>query len=289
MTTQPPTIGLFAVNMYASASPGGPARVAALAEKLGYDSVWAGEHVVLPSPRVEPSPMDPEDPSLDPIIALTQAATVTEKVRLGTGIIILPQRNPVVLAKQLASLDVLSRGRLIFGMGVGYLEPELRAIGVPVGERIDMSMEYLGAMRSLWYDERPSYNGTFVDFADIDAHPRPVQRPIPVIMGGQTAGAHRRSVADADGWYGFNLGRSGTERQLASIATKMKKAGRERPLEISITPPMPLTPELVLDYAELGVHRLIVMPPGHLPPDEVDVFIEANAPDRIGATPAPWF
>jgi probable F420-dependent oxidoreductase len=287
-TAKLPTIGLFAVNMYASASPGGPARVAALAEKLGYDSVWAGEHVVLPSPRVAPSPMDPEDPSLDPLIALTQAATATKNVRVGTGIIILPQRNPVVLAKQLASLDVLSSGRLIFGMGVGYLEPELRAIGVPVEDRIEMSMEYLGAMRSLWYDESPAYHGKFVDFANVDAHPRPVQQPIPVIMGGQTPGAHRRAVAEADGWYGFNLGRGATERQLASIAAKMTAAGRTRALEISITPPMPLTPQLVRDYADLGVHRLIVMPPGHLSPAEVDAFIEANAPVSLGATPAPW-
>jgi len=269
--------------MYASASNGGPARVAALAEKLGYDSVWAGEHVVLPSPRTEQSPMEATDPSLDPIIALTQAATVTSFIRLGTGIVILPQRNPVVLAKQLASLDVLSGGRLIFGMGVGYLEPELRAIGVPVDDRIEMSMEYLGAMRSLWYDPVPAYSGRFVEFENIDAHPRPVQQPIPLVMGGQTAGAHRRTVAEADGWYGFNLGRTRTEQQLASIAAKMKAAGRERPLEISITPPMPLTPELVQDYAGLGVHRLIVMPPGHLSPDEVDAFIEANGPEKLGA------
>lgn len=272
--------------MYASASPGGPARVAALAEKLGYDSVWAGEHVVLPSPRTEGSPMEATDPSLDPLIALAQCATVTESIRLGTGIIILPQRNPVVLAKQIASLDVLSNGRFVFGMGVGYLEPELRAIGVPVDERIDMSMEYLGAMRSLWYDERPAYSGRFVQFENIDAHPRPTQRPIPVVMGGQTAAAHRRAVDGCEGWYGFNLGRNGTERQLASINAKMQKAGRETRLEISITPPMPLTPELVQDYAALGVHRLIVMPPGHLSPDEVDAFIEANAPERLGARPA---
>jgi probable F420-dependent oxidoreductase len=287
MAAQPPTIGLFAVNMYASASPGGPARVAALAEKLGYDSVWAGEHVVLPSPRVAPSPMDPSDPSLDPVIALTQAATVTRNIRLGTGIIILPQRNPVVLAKQLASLDVLSSGRLIFGMGVGYLEPELRAIGAPVDtqERIEMSMEYLGAMRSLWYDEKPRYEGKFVQFENVDAHPRPLQHPIPVIIGGQTPAAHRRAVSEADGWYGFNLGRNATAQQLASIAAKVKAAKRERPLDISITPPMPLTPQLVQDYAALGVHRLIVMPPGHLSADEVNAFIESNAPINIGAAP----
>lgn len=287
MGKQAPVIGLFAVNMYASAAAGGPARVSALSERLGYESVWAGEHVVLPSPRTEQSPMDAHDPALDPLIALTQAATATKHVRLGTGIIILPQRNPLVLAKQLVSLDVLSEGRLIFGMGVGYLEPELRAIGVPVEERIDVSMEYLAAMRSLWYDESPRYEGKYVRFADIDAHPRPVQRPIPVVMGGHSAAAHRRAVAGADGWYGFNMTPEAAGQQIASIRVKEKAAGRGTPLEISITPGRRLTPEVVREYAELGVDRLIVMPPGHLSTDEVDGFIEANAPANVGATPRP--
>lgn len=273
--------------MYASASPGGPARVAALAERLGYDSVWAGEHVVLPSPRTPDSPMEATDPALDPLIALTQAATVTSSIRLGTGIIILPQRNPLVLAKQLASLDVLSSGRLIFGMGVGYLEPELRAIGVDVARRIDASMEYLAAMRSLWYDAAPRFNGTHVSFENLDAHPRPAGT-IPVVMGGHSPAAHRRAVADADGWYGFNMRPEAAAEQIASLNAKMKAAGRERPLEISITPGRRLSPDVVREYAELGVHRLIVMPPGHLSADEVDQFIEENAPEKIGATPAHW-
>jgi alkanesulfonate monooxygenase SsuD/methylene tetrahydromethanopterin reductase-like flavin-dependent oxidoreductase (luciferase family) len=134
--------------MHACAGPDA-AGIAALAERLGYDSVWAGEHIVLPSPRTAASPMDPDEPMLDPIVSLTFAAAATKHLRLGTGIIILPQRNPVVLAKQLASLDAVSAGRLDFGIGVGYLEPELKAIGVPVDERIEMAEEYLAAMQSL--------------------------------------------------------------------------------------------------------------------------------------------
>src|SRR5437763_4970087 len=110
--------GLFAVNMYACSYPETAIQVAQLAEEAGYESLWAGEHVVLPDPQVPPSPMAPQDPILDPVTALTYAAACTTSVRLGTGIIILPQRNPVVLAKQLASLDVLSGGRLEFGVGV---------------------------------------------------------------------------------------------------------------------------------------------------------------------------
>src|ERR687891_1428318 len=128
-----PTIGLFAINSHACAEPDNAARIATLAERLGYDSLWAGEHVVVPSPRVAPSPMEPDEPILDPFVPLAHLAALTDRVRLGVGVVILPQRNPLVLAKQVASLDVLSGGRLVLGMGVGYLEPEMRAVGVPMG------------------------------------------------------------------------------------------------------------------------------------------------------------
>src|SRR5947207_11674845 len=120
---------LFGINMGVCSNPDTAARVAQAAEAAGFDSVWAGEHVVLPDPQVPPSPMAPQDPALDPLLALGWAASVTTTVRLATGIVILPQRNPVVLAKQAATLDVLSGGRLTLGVGVGYLEPEFRAIG----------------------------------------------------------------------------------------------------------------------------------------------------------------
>ena len=141
---------------------------------------------MLPDPQVPPSPMAPQDPALDPLFALTWAAAATTTIRLATGIVILPQRNPVVLAKQIASVDVLSGGRFTFGVGVGYLEPEFRAIGANYEERGAVTDEYLDAMTSLWYDEHPEYHGRFVDFAGIDAHPRPVQRPIPIVVGGHT-------------------------------------------------------------------------------------------------------
>jgi probable F420-dependent oxidoreductase len=185
-------LGLFSMNMGARSQPDGLAAAAQAAEAAGFDSVWAGEHVVLPDPQVPPSPMAPQDPALDPLLALTWAAAATATVRLATGIIILPQRNPVVLAKQLATLDVLSRGRLLFGIGVGYLEPEFRAIGANFEDRGAVTDEFLEAMSHLWYDERPAYEGRFVSFSGVDAHPRPVQRAIPVIVGGHTPSAYRR-------------------------------------------------------------------------------------------------
>ena len=157
--TDPMKIGLFDLNSGACSAPETAARIARLAEDAGFDSLWAGEHVVLPDPRVPPSPMEPMDDILDPIIALTFLAAQTRRVRLGTGIIILPQRNPLVLAKEIASLDVLSGGRFIFGVGVGYLEPEFRALGIPFADRGPRTDDYLAAMRAIWSEPAPLTRG----------------------------------------------------------------------------------------------------------------------------------
>jgi probable F420-dependent oxidoreductase len=281
-----PTIGLFAINSHACAAPDAAARVAALAERLGYDSLWAGEHVVAPSPRVEPSPMEPDEPFLDPLVALAHLAAHTERIRLGTGVIILPQRNPLVLAKQVASLDVLSGGRLILGLGVGYLEPEMRAVGVPMEGRGSRADEYLAAMRALWDQETPSHRGRHVRFEGVDAHPRPVQRPLPVVVGGHSRAAHRRAVRDADGWYGFMLGLRAMASQRELMRAAIADAGRERPLHVSVTPARRLDEENVRAYAELGVQRLIVAPPVGLSLEQLVEFVEANAPARVGGTTA---
>lgn len=281
-----PTIGLFAINSHACAEPEAAARIAALAERLGYDSLWAGEHVVVPSPRAAPSPMEPEEPILDPLLALAHLAARTERIKLGTGVIILPQRNPLVLAKQVASLDVLGRGRLILGIGVAYLEPEMRAIGVPMEGRGARADEYLAAMRSLWEDEAPSFSGRYVNFEGVDAHPRPVQRPLPVVVGGHTRAAHRRAARSADGWYGFMLGLRAVAEQRGLMRAAIEETGRERPLHVSVTPARRLDEENVRAYAELGVDRLIVAPPVGLDLEELVEFVEANAPARVGgATP----
>ena len=279
-----PTIGLFGINSHVCADAEAAARIAALAEQLGYDSLWAGEHVVVPSPRVEPSPMDPDEPILDPLVALAHLAGRTQRIRLGTGVIILPQRNPLVLAKQVASLDVLAGGRLLLGLGVGYLEPEMTAVGAPMAGRGARSDEYLAAMRSLWQDEAPAYHGRHVDFDGVDAHPRPLQRPIPVVIGGHSAAAHRRAAREADGWYGFMLGLRAMAAQRDSVREAVERAGRERPLHISVTPARPLDADVVRSYAELGVDRLIVAPPPRLPLDELVGFVESNAPSRLGAS-----
>jgi probable F420-dependent oxidoreductase len=281
-----PTIGLFAINSHACAEPQAAARIATLAESLGYDSLWAGEHVVVPSPRVDPSPMEPDEPILDPLVALAHVAAHTERIKLGTGVIILPQRNPLVLAKQVASLDVLSVGRLILGIGVAYLEPEMRAIGVPMEGRGARADEYLAAMRALWEQDAPSFSGHHVDFDGVDAHPRPVQRPLPVVVGGHTRAAHRRAARSADGWYGFMVGLRAMAEQRELMRAAIEETGRERPLHVSVTPARRLDKDNVRTYAELGVDRLIVAPPVGLSLEELVEVVEANAPERVGGTPA---
>ncbi|HWM18498.1 MAG TPA: TIGR03619 family F420-dependent LLM class oxidoreductase [Ilumatobacteraceae bacterium] len=271
-------LGLFSINMGLCSEPAALVVAAGAAEAAGFDSVWAGEHVVLPDPQVPPSPMGPQDRALDPLLALTWAAAATSTVRLATGIVILPQRNPVVLAKQIASVDVLSGGRFTFGVGVGYLEPEFRAIGANYEERGAVTDEYLDAMDTLLYDEHPEYHGRFVDFAGIDAHPRPVQRPIPLVVGGHTGPAYRRAITRAHGWYGFGL----TPEVAADYLTALRATAErvERPaelgeLEITVTPRGRLTREIALAFADLGVDRLVVMP--HPAADDVLPIIAAAA------------
>jgi probable F420-dependent oxidoreductase len=282
----PPTVGLFSTNSHACSEPAAAAEVARLAERLGYDSLWAGEHVVVPSPRVDPSPMEPDEPILDPLVALAHLAAHTDRIKLGTGVIILPQRNPVVLAKQVASLDVLSGGRLILGIGVAYLEPEMAAIGVPMEGRGTRADEYLAAMRSLWEDEAPAYDGKYVSFDGVDAHPRPAQTPLPVVVGGRSERAFLRAARHGDGWYGFMIGLRAMAEYQEALRAAAERAGRTEPLHVSVTPARPLDEEVVAAYAERGVHRLIVMPPIDLDLDGMIEFVEANAPERIGASPA---
>lgn len=255
-------LGLFSINMD-SAEPDNLVATSQAAEAAGFESVWAGEHVVLPDPQVPPSPMGPQDPVLDSVLALTWVAAHTDSMRLATGIVILPQRNPVVLAKEVASLDVLSKGRVVFGIGAGYLEPEFRAIGANFTERGAMTDEFLDALEHLWYDDHPEYHGRFVDFAAVDAYPRPVQRPIPLLVGGHSPPAYRRAVARAHGWYGFAQTPESTAMCLAGLREARSSVERRQglgELEITVTPRGQLTPDRAAAFADLGVDRLVVYP-----------------------------
>ncbi|MGV9374347.1 TIGR03619 family F420-dependent LLM class oxidoreductase [Nonomuraea sp. NPDC003707] len=272
------TLGFHLPNGYAGADRRGAARIAALAEELGYDSLWTADHVVLPSPRVDPSPLEPGAPLLDAVVSLAFLAAHTERILLATGCVVLPQRDPLVLAKQLASVDVLSGGRLVFGAVAGYLEPELRALGVPLEGRGERTAEYLRAMRALWEQEEPAFHGRYVSFEGVDAHPRPLGR-VPVVMGGHTRAAHRRAAELADGWYGWMLGLRAAAAQIESVRAEAAAAGTT--LHISVTPARPLDPGTVRAYADAGVDRLILAHRPGLSLAEVEDFLRRNAPGRL--------
>jgi probable F420-dependent oxidoreductase len=256
--------GFFGINTGPCAAPETAAKVARAAEAAGFESVWTGEHVVLPDPQAPPSPAPPRHPMLDPAVALAFLAAHTQRIRLATGIVILPQRNPVVLAKELASVDVLSRGRLIFGLGAGYLKPEFDALGARFDDRGARTDEYIDVLRVLWSEEQPSFAGRTVRFAGVDAHPRPVQKPHPpIVVGGTSPPALRRAAGKGNGWYGFLRDLDAAQADLAGLAAARREAGRPAALgalEISVTPPPRLDLEGARRYQDLGVDRLVLLP-----------------------------
>jgi probable F420-dependent oxidoreductase len=258
--------GLFGINNGPCAFPKCAAAVARAAEEAGFESVWTGEHVILPDPQAPPSPVPANYPMLDPAIALAFVAAHTTKIRLGTGIIILPQRNPVVLAKELASTDVLSNGRLIFGIGVGYLKPEFDAIGAPFDHKGARSEEWLAAMIALWSMPKPEFSGRWVKFKGVNAMPRPVQQPHPeIVFGGHTMEAYSRAARLAKGWYGFAQDLDGTAKCVEGLKAACKAAGRRfEDVEVSITPNarVKVDRDTAKRYADLGVSRLILLQRG---------------------------
>ena len=258
--------GLFGINLGVCAQADALSRVAAAAENAGFESLWTGEHVVLPDPQAPPSPVPPQFPFLDPAVALAFAGAHTKKILLATGVIVLPQRNPLVLAKELASVDVLSGGRLVFGVGTGYLEPEFRALGVSFEHKGARTNEFIEAIVALWTQKSPHYEGRFVKFSGIDAMPRPLARPHPpIVIGGTTAPSLRRAVRMASGWYGFNLDPEQTAKcmkDLRAAAGDVERPASLGRLEITITPPpmAPVDRQLARRYQEIGVDRLVPYP-----------------------------
>jgi probable F420-dependent oxidoreductase len=254
-------IALFGINTGPCANPATAASVARAAETAGFESLWTGEHIVLPEPQVPPSPVPADTPFIDSAVALAFVAAHTSKIRLGTGIIILPQRNPVVLAKELASVDVLSNGRLIFGIGIGYLQPEFAAIGAPFDHKGPRSEEFLASMIALWSMDRPQYEGRFISFKGINAMPRPVQKPHPeIVFGGHTKDAYSRAARLAKGWFGFALDPDGTAKCIEGLKRACSAAGRRfEDLEVSVTPRGRVDLETARQYGELGVSRLILL------------------------------
>jgi probable F420-dependent oxidoreductase len=280
-------LGLFLINIDVCATdPEAAARIAVAAEAAGWESVWTGEHYVLPDPPVPASPLPGDTPMLDPFVTLAFLAARTSTLRLGTGVTVVPFHHPLVLAKQVASIDRVSGGRFLFGVGVGYLEPEFRALGVPLAERATRMDDHLDAMRAVWAGGPAAYSGRHVAFSGVRAEPRP-SRPLgpPLHVGGYVASSYRRAVTQGQGWYGFALDPAGTEQAVADLRRALDTYERPAelgPIEISVTPP----PTVTLDdatlaaYAALGVTRLIALPP---PAGRDDADAQVRFVEQVGA------
>ena len=244
----------------------GPAAVelAQAAEAAGFDSMWTVEHVVVPHGYQSRYPYSPtgrmgaglEDyPIPDPLIWLSYIASATRTIKLGTAILILPQRNPVVTAKAVATLDHLAGGgRVLLGIGVGWLAEEFSALGLPFEDRGPRTDEYVAAMRVLWSQECASFKGRFISFDQVFCRPRPPERHIPIVVGGDTVAAARRAGRLGDGYF---PARGAPAELFAEMRRAAEAAGRD-PADIELTVSAPAEPAEIEALAKMGVTRVAV-------------------------------
>ncbi|MGH2727564.1 MAG: LLM class F420-dependent oxidoreductase [Actinomycetota bacterium] len=238
--------------------------LARLAEEAGFESLWTVEHVVVPANYQSQYPYSAdgrmpgkEEVSIgDPLIWLAYAAAVTERINLATGILILPQRNPVLLAKECATLDTLSGGRLLLGIGVGWLQEEFNALGVPFEERGARNDEYVDALRNLWREAEPTFGGRFASFEKAKSYPKPTRGTIPIIVGGHTDAAARRAGRIGDGFFPWGLGAEHLTRLVGLMREAAQEAGRE-PDAIEVTAGA-MDVDTIRAYADAGVSRVVV-------------------------------
>lgn len=232
------------------------------AEQRGVNRIWVGEHVVLfddyasdyPYSADGRLPAGGEMGLLDPLVTLSYLAASTSTVRLGTAMCLLPQRNPLYTAKEVATLDWLSGGRVDLGVGVGWLREEFEALGVPWGRRGQRADEYIGVLRSLWEEDPSTYHGELVSLPSCRQHPKPLQRPLPIHIGGESDAALRRVARMANGWMPFNCRPDELAHLVAKLDARLAGEGRRRSeVEITVCPYFnATTPEDLSGYAEAG-------------------------------------
>jgi probable F420-dependent oxidoreductase len=263
-------VGLFVPLANPFATPDFLVRLASSAEEHGFHSIWVAEHIVLFDDYASRYPYAPdgripaggESGLLEPFTTLAFLAACTTTIRLGTGICLVPQRNPVYTAKDVANLDWLSDGRLDFGVGVGWLAEEFEAVGAPYADRGERCRAYLEVMRRLWIDAVSTYEGEFYRLPACRHYPKPVQAPHPPIHFGGESDAALRRVADlGQGWYGFNLLPEEIPERLSKLDALLAARGRRRDeIKVSICPYLrPMGDGAVERYREAGVDQLIVL------------------------------
>ena len=265
-------VGIMFANVLFFGTRDGAAALAKASEDAGVESIWTVEHVVVPQGYASPYPYSPTGkmpgdetaPIPDPLAWLAYMAALTTNVRLATGILILPQRNPVVLAKECATIDVLSNGRLTLGIGIGWLKEEFDAIGIPFDERTGRTDEYVDAMRALWSADE-THHGAFADFTEARSFPKPVQDGgVPIVVGGHTKGAARRAGRLGNGF--FPAAAENLSELLDVMRRAAKDAGRD-PDAIEVTTGGPPSVDFAKQLADQGVSRIVMPPPSFDPND----------------------
>jgi probable F420-dependent oxidoreductase len=265
-------VGIMFANILFFGTPDGAQALATAAENSGVESLWTVEHVVVPEGYASPYPYSPtgkmpgdeKAPIPDPLAWISYMAALTKTVRLATGILILPQRNPVVLAKECATIDVLSSGRLELGIGIGWLQEEFDAIGVPFNERTGRTDEYVDALRALWSEDE-THRGTYANFANARSYPKPVQSDgIPIVVGGHTKGAARRAGRLGNGF--FPARADNLSELIDEMRRAAKDAGRD-PDAIEVTTGGAPNLDFAKQLADQGVSRIVMPPPAFAPND----------------------
>ncbi len=259
-------LGVFSTFMSPLGTPEMIADFGRRAEEAGLDSIWVGEHVVLfdemefpyPGSRDGRIPVPEGGGLLDSVATFGFLASATKRIRLGTGICLVPQRNPIYTAKEFATLDWLSNGRIDFGIGVGWCKEEVLACGYDWDDRGARCDEFLQVMRRLWTEPVASFDGEHVQLPECRMDPKPVQSPLPIIVGGHSARAFRRAAEFGDGWYGFGLDPKMTATALEGLDAALAAAGRGRDgFQVVLTPAAEDTDALKA-YADLGVDRVVL-------------------------------
>ena len=243
-------------------------RFARIAEEFGFESLWVVEHAVMcvqyksvypydPSGR---SPFAAEVTQPDPLVWLSWVASATKSIRLATGVLILPQRNPVILAKSLASLDHLSGGRMMLGMGVGWVREEAEAVGATFENRGARANEAIEVMRTLWRESEADFDGEFTKFHGVVSKPKPAQQGgVPIIVGGHSKAAARRAGRQGDGFYPLGVDLEGMASLRGVMEESAREAGRDPAIEITMGGTTDADQALRLQDA--GVGRAVVFPP----------------------------
>lgn len=260
--------------------------VARTAESVGFHTLWSGEHVALfddPVSRYPYAPdgrisVAPDERWLDPMITLAFAAAATSSIQLGTGILLLPEHNPVIMAKQIASLDQLCGGRFRLGIGIGWSREEFAALGVPFNDRAVRTEHQVAAMREIWRNDIASYASEYVSFTRIRVSPAPIDRNVPIIVGGNSDAALARVARWGDGWYGFNLADvQAAEERLTKLRSSCEDADRSfKDLYIAVALRTP-HPNDLTTLTDLGVDELVLVdtPPDTAP--EAQHWVESLA------------